>query len=60
MIMETNASFSFESKSRSDKNNEKVIAWEQLMWKYQKPLPWAEEGEKWLLVNCIFECKEND
>ena len=60
MIMETNASFSFEHKSQSDKNDIRVVEWEQLMWKYQKPMPWAKEGEKWLLMNCIFELKAND
>jgi len=24
------------------------------MWKYQQPLPWAKEGEKWVLMNKIF------
>lgn len=34
MIMEVNDSFSFEKKSISDKNNKKVLEWEELMWKY--------------------------
>jgi len=55
MIMETTDAFNFESKADSDKNNPKVVAWEKLMWEYQKPLPWAKEGEKWLLMNRIFE-----
>lgn len=54
MIMETLATFSFEDKMLRDRNDPKVVEWEQLMWKYQKPLPWAKEGEKWILMNCIF------
>ena len=55
MIMETNDSFSFEQKSSMDALNEKVQRWEQLMWKFQKPLPWAKPGEKWILMDQIFQ-----
>ena len=26
-----------------------------LMWKYQQALPWAKEGEKWVIMKPIFE-----
>lgn len=55
MIMEVNDSFSFERKSAMDANNPKVQEWEQLMWKYQQALPVAKPGEKWLLMDRIFE-----
>src|SRR5881275_681925 len=51
MIMETDDSFSFERKSEMDNTNEKVQEWEQLMWKFQQPLPWAKNGEKWILMD---------
>lgn len=54
MIMETLETFSFESKNESDRSNPKVIEWEKLMWNYQKPLPWAKDGEKWVLMKRIF------
>jgi L-rhamnose mutarotase len=54
MIMEVNASFSFESKSKTDAGNPKVQEWEQLMWKYQQALPFAKPGEKWVLMEKIF------
>lgn len=54
MIMETDDTFSFARKKSMDDNNEKVKEWEQLMWKYQQPLPWAKHGEKWLLMDQIF------
>lgn len=55
MIMETSDDFSFEKKSEKDKENSKVQEWEQLMWKYQQSLPHAKPGEKWIVMNKIFE-----
>ncbi len=54
MIMETTDEFSFEQKAVADLNNPKVQEWENLMWKYQKALPWAKKGEKWILMEKIF------
>ena len=55
MIMETDDNFSFEKKGKADKANPKVVEWEELMWKYQQPLPQAKPGEKWLLMDQIFK-----
>lgn len=55
MIMETADDFSFERKSAMDKANEKVNEWEELMWKYQQALPGAAPGEKWILMDKIFD-----
>ena len=55
IIMEVNDNFSFDKKAVADAANAKVQEWEQLMWKYQRPLPQARSGEKWVLMNCIFE-----
>lgn len=55
MIIEANESFSFEKKSAMDANNIKVQEWEELMWKFQQVLPWAKSGEKWMLMEKIFE-----
>ncbi len=46
MIMEVNDKFSFEAKSKADAANPKVQEWEQLMWKFQQPLPQAKPGQK--------------
>lgn len=54
MIMETDASFSFDKKGAMDAANPKVQEWEELMWKYQQALPGAKPGEKWVLMNKIF------
>jgi L-rhamnose mutarotase len=55
MIMETSDDFSAERKAEKDAVNPKVQEWEQLMWKFQQPLPWAKEGEKWVLMDKIFQ-----
>lgn len=55
MIMVTDETFSFEKKSGMDEANPKVQEWENLMWKYQQALPGAKPGEKWILMNKIFE-----
>lgn len=55
MIMETDETFSFKKKAEMDAANPKVQEWEQLMWQYQQALPTAKPGEKWLLMDKIFQ-----
>ena len=55
MIIEGDDHFSFEKKSAMDANNPKVQEWEDLMWQFQQALPWAKPGEKWILMEKIFE-----
>lgn len=55
MIMEVGDDFSFEQKSLSDTDNPRVQEWENFMWTFQQPLPWAKPGEKWLIMEQIFE-----
>jgi len=55
MIIEANEDFSFDKKSAMDATNPKVQEWENLMWKFQQALPWAKTGEKWILMDKIFE-----
>ena len=57
MIMETSDDFSFEKKNSLDQENEKVQEWEALMWNYQQALPSANKGEKWMLMDKIFDLK---
>src|SRR5213595_3020600 len=57
MIMEVNQHFSFTAKAQADQLNPKVQEWEELMWKFQKPLPQAAPGEKWLLTERLFKLK---
>jgi L-rhamnose mutarotase len=55
MIMETKDGFTFEHQAELVSVNTKVLEWEKLMWGYQQPLPWAKPGEKWLLMDQIFQ-----
>ena len=55
MIMETLPGFSFEAKAKADEANSRVQDWETLMWKYQQALPGTKPGEKWRLMEHIFE-----
>lgn len=57
MIIEADDHFSFEKKSAMDANNPRVQEWEELMWQFQQALPWAKPGEKWMLMEKIFELK---
>lgn len=60
MMMETEDDFTFEKKQDLDAGNPKVAAWEELMWNYQKPLTGAAAGEKWMLMNKIFDLNNTD
>jgi L-rhamnose mutarotase len=55
MIVEVSERFSFDAKSEADRDNPKVQEWERLMWKFQRPLPQAKAGEKWILMERIFK-----
>ena len=55
MIIEVDDHFSFSKKAAMDQSNPKVQDWEELMWKYQQALPHAKPGEKWMVMNKIFE-----
>ena len=57
MIMETTDAFSFEAKAAADANNPRVQEWETLMWQFQNVLPFAKNGEKWMLMTEIFSLK---
>lgn len=55
MIMETDDDFTFKKKAEMDLDNPKVQEWENLMWRFQQPLKNAAKGEKWVLMNKIFQ-----
>jgi L-rhamnose mutarotase len=55
MILEATNDFTFEKKATLDASNAAVQAWEKLMWRFQKPLKEAKEGEKWLMMDKIFQ-----
>jgi L-rhamnose mutarotase len=55
MIMETTERYEAHKKELLDALNPKVLEWENLMWKFQQALPWAKEGEKWIIMEQIFQ-----
>jgi L-rhamnose mutarotase len=57
MIMETTDGFTFERKAAKDAANPEVQRWEELMWKYQSPVPGGKPGEKWRLMDRIFSLR---
>ncbi|MDC7675924.1 L-rhamnose mutarotase [Asticcacaulis machinosus] len=58
MIMETGPQFSPAAKAASDASSADVQAWEHLMWQFQKPLPFAKPGEKWVALQSVFDLSE--
>jgi L-rhamnose mutarotase len=59
MVIEVSADFSFAAKQTADLQNPAVRRWEELMWKYQKPLGVARPGEKWILMSRIFSLRDS-
>jgi L-rhamnose mutarotase len=55
MFVEVDENFSFEKKAAADRKNPKVQEWENLMWRFQRALPEAQPGDKWLLMERIFK-----
>jgi len=55
MILETDDNFSFEKKAAMDAGNPHVQRWEELMWNYQQAVPGAKPGQKWVLMDQIFQ-----
>lgn len=54
MVMDVTDDFSAEAKAAADTQNPRVIAWEALMWKFQKALPSATAGQKWVPMKRIY------
>ena len=54
MVMETAPGFDPQAKAAADAADPEVIAWEELMDRFQQRLPWAPPGTKWLEAERIF------
>jgi len=55
MILEVDDDFSWQNKIEADHKNAIVQQWEALMSRFQQPLPQAKPGEKWLLMERIYQ-----
>jgi L-rhamnose mutarotase len=58
MIMEVSEDFSLEARTEADRRNPEVQEWENLMWGFQKALPEAKPGEKWMRMERIFQLEK--
>lgn len=58
MIIDTTGDFSFERKAAMDNANSNVQEWETLMSQFQQPFPWAKPGEKWLVMEKVFQLSD--
>lgn len=54
MIMEVDDTFSFEKMDEINQSP-KSIEWEDLMWGFQKPIEGCKPGEKWVLMEKVFQ-----
>jgi L-rhamnose mutarotase len=55
MVLTTTDEFSFEQNSEMLLANSTMCEWEKLMWNYQQAIPGAKPGEKWVMMERIFQ-----
>ncbi len=55
MLVEARDDFSFADKAATDAANPDVKTWEAFTWKFQKAIPGSKPGEKWVVMDKIFE-----
>jgi L-rhamnose mutarotase len=58
MVIEAPAEFSVTALAALETANPRVRAWEDLMWRFQLPLPFAKVGEKWVPMKRLFSLQE--
>lgn len=55
MILEADEEIVRGSKFQFNLNNPVLMKWEDLLWKYQKALPHAPPGQKWVEMDKVFD-----
>lgn len=60
MIMEVDETFDFARKAEMDASNPMVQDWEGFVSQFQQRLPWAKEGDKWVLMEQIYGLDNNE
>jgi L-rhamnose mutarotase len=58
MVVEASAGFSVTKLGALETANPRVRAWEDLMWRFQLPLPFADAGQKWVPMTRVFSLQE--
>ncbi|AOD13588.1 L-fucose mutarotase [Xanthomonas fragariae] len=58
MLMEVGADYDPAAKAARDAADPRIQAWEELMWRFQKPLRGSSPGEKWREAERIFALSE--
>ncbi len=58
MLMEVGDDYDPASKAARDAADPRIQAWEELMWRFQKPLPGSAPGGKWREAGRIFALSE--
>ncbi|MGN6232496.1 MAG: L-rhamnose mutarotase [Trinickia sp.] len=59
MVMETDdAVYDAERMAEAAQSNAVIQEWEALMWKFQAPTPWTPAGQKWVLMDRIFDLRQ--
>jgi L-rhamnose mutarotase len=55
MMMDVSDAFSFSAKAAADAANARVQEWETLMEQYQQALPQSRPGQKWVVMEKVFD-----
>jgi L-rhamnose mutarotase len=55
MMMDVSDGFSFSAKAAADAANAKVQEWETLMERFQQALPQSRPGQKWVVMEKVFD-----
>ena len=58
MVLEVGPNYDPAAKAALDAQDPDIVAWERLMWEFQKPLPGARPGEKWIAAERIYSLSE--
>jgi L-rhamnose mutarotase len=59
MLMETDdAVFDPARFAQAQTEDPRLVAWEQLMWRFQQPTPWTPPNEKWTPMKPIFRLSD--
>ena len=58
MVMQVTDEFSAARLAAGGSSDPRIRAWEELMWQFQRPLPFADPGEKWVSMSRIFSLQE--